>query len=1584
MKVSRLAWIGFLVAFLAASGAAAATRSLPVSSEDNQMTLISQEGDVLQYNIAVGELQAMDVMTKQGEFTRLMIPGFHFSQEEGAPQLPMMNRLIEIPFGATARIEVVTDETRTIDLAEFGVEHPLFPTQPSLSKGADPDNVPFAYDASAYAADRAGRELVQLVPLGRLRSVDLGRLEVSPVEYFPATNRILVHERVAFRVVFESVDHAAELELKARTHSPFFEGLFHQIDGYRTPHTDHPDHVRDVVTMAVITPASYQPYLQDLIDWKTERGFHMIVGVLGTPEVGSTTTTIRSYIQGLYNNPPAGMQPPSFVLFVGDVEQMPTFTEAGNPTDRPYCCIDADIVPDIYYGRFPAATTTQLQNMLAKTLMYDQFTMPDPAYLGEVVMIAGMDSSHGSVWANGQINYGTSNYFNEAHAIFSHTHLYPQSGSEDAQIVQEVSDGCAYVNYTAHGSETSWSDPTFTQANVRGLQNNGEYCLAVGNCCLAARYSVAECFGETWLREANRGAIGYIGGSNNTYWDEDYFWGVGYRTAIVANPVYDPNGLGAYDGVFHDHGEAMEQWYVTNDALVFCGNLAVMQSGSSLTTYYWNIYNLMGDPSISAYLGVPTANPVVYPPTFFTTWTAITVEAEPNSYVGVTRNGEIIAAGTVGESGAVDLPILVSPLLPGNAQIVVMAQNRVPYVQPVNIIVPATVYIAPDQIQADVETPVSVGVFEYDGVTPKPGIEVWAEGLGYETVPAVTQADGYCMLTIDYPFGPSLDIVGRNPAEPWELFREPVVVSALSLTAPNLTVTTDVGLADAFALNLPGTLHASGFDTGTTLWAVLNGEVLDSTPQRTLTVTPHAPGILTGVITKPGYDLYAEDFPVIEVHGTLSGNVTAGGSPAVGAVVRGYDGAMQLVFECVTNAAGSYSLTEEVLVQHYTVTCDFFGYLHWEQAFLLGYGANVLDVTMAPAPAGVMSGVITEAGTGAPMEATIRLYRSDTGALYAQTVSAVDGTYTTPAVPYFDYDVNVRAYRHIPVDVRVTIAGPETAMDFVLEPTLGDLLVIDDSSKEDAVPDKIDGRTGEVLAAGGEAGAQKSATDIVADLEALGYIVTLEDMAATSPATWGIYDLIIVSCGNNTTTLSNAAFRTALANYVGTGGHLLIEGGEVCYDWFADQDFARTVLHIATWTHDVGGNVTVVEPEHHVMSVPHAIADPIAITSPGYADEDAAMPAPGAMRVAGYSAYPLDGSIIVSDTNPDPSGGQFVLFPFNYAKMNAAVQPLLLMNAVTWLITPEYGHGTVSGVARLEGESDQSGIRVEALPNGGVVITDASGAFSFPGLYTGTYNLVATKTGWATESAQVTLADGQVVGGVQLVLAAALTTNEQCHEPALAITDNAEVSDAIPVALGATVSAIEVFVDITHPIVSSLTVWLESPWGTEVRLHNGSVGPANLYGWYPAQLTPAQSLGAFVGEPADGDWVLHVRDNATGYTGRLNAWCLRVTYGNLDPAAVGDGELPKTLALHAVRPNPVRGATTIAFDLPKAGPVELAVFDVTGRQVRSLVSGDLQPGSYQAVWPVTDDHGAGVSSAVYFYRLKANGETITKKLMVLD
>jgi hypothetical protein len=84
--------------------------------------------------------------------------------------------------------------------------------------------------------------------------------------------------------------------------------------------------------------------------------------------------------------------------------------------------------------------------------------------------------------------------------------------------------GIGYINYTAHGDVTNWSNPSFTISNVNSLQNTNKYCFTVGNCCLTNKFDTAVCFGEAWLRANIKGAVVYIGGTNLPYWDEDYYW----------------------------------------------------------------------------------------------------------------------------------------------------------------------------------------------------------------------------------------------------------------------------------------------------------------------------------------------------------------------------------------------------------------------------------------------------------------------------------------------------------------------------------------------------------------------------------------------------------------------------------------------------------------------------------------------------------------------------------------------------------------------------------------------------------------------------------------------------------------------------------------------------------------------------------------------------------------------------------------------------------------------------------------------------------------------------------------------------
>jgi hypothetical protein len=90
-----------------------------------------------------------------------------------------------------------------------------------------------------------------------------------------------------------------------------------------------------------------------------------------------------------------------------------------------------------------------------------------------------------------------------------------------------------------------------------------------------------------------------------------------------------------------------------------------------------------------------------------------------------------------------------------------------------------------------------------------------------------------------------------------------------------------------------------------------------------------------------------------------------------------------------------------------------------------------------------------------------------------------------------------------------------------------------------------------------------------------------------------------------------------------------------------------------------------------------------------------------------------------------------------------------------------------------------------------------------------------------------------------------------------------------------------------------------------------------------------------------------------------------------------------TLAHYQNHPNPFNPATTISFTLPERARVELFIFDLEGKLVRTLVDNTMSGGFKEIVWNGTDSRGDPVSSGVYFCRLKVGKDVSTKKMILL-
>jgi hypothetical protein len=89
------------------------------------------------------------------------------------------------------------------------------------------------------------------------------------------------------------------------------------------------------------------------------------------------------------------------------------------------------------------------------------------------------------------------------------------------------------------------------------------------------------------------------------------------------------------------------------------------------------------------------------------------------------------------------------------------------------------------------------------------------------------------------------------------------------------------------------------------------------------------------------------------------------------------------------------------------------------------------------------------------------------------------------------------------------------------------------------------------------------------------------------------------------------------------------------------------------------------------------------------------------------------------------------------------------------------------------------------------------------------------------------------------------------------------------------------------------------------------------------------------------------------------------------------------IRLYENYPNPFNPTTNIEFSLTEKVLVNIAIYDLVGNKVRSLVSEILEPGLNTIKWDSLDDHGTLVSSGVYFYSLQAGQQNQAKKMMLL-
>lgn len=237
------------------------------------------------------------------------------------------------------------------------------------------------------------------------------------------------------------------------------------------------------------------------------------------------------------------------------------------------------------------------------------------------------------------------------------------------------------------------------------------------------------------------------------------------------------------------------------------------------------------------------------------------------------------------------------------------------------------------------------------------------------------------------------------------------------------------------------------------------------------------------------------------------------------------------------------------------------------------------------------------------------------------------------------------------------------------------------------------------------------------------------------------------------------------------------------------------------------------------------------------------------------------------------------------------------------------------------------------------------------------------------------------------------TLNQCSNTLPKSILDLQTTYDTINVTSQGTVLDLNVNLTIYHTWDGDISIYLRKMGGSEIDLSSGNGGSGDNYinttfddeasqsitqGSPPftGSFRPEQPLSTFDNGALNGSWILRIYDGYSGDTGQLTSWCVIAQYSTL--IGIGPNNQPIQYSLSQNYPNPFNASTKIDFTLPRQTNVKLVIYDVLGREVKQLVSGDVKEGEYSVYFNASE-----LSSGIYFYAMYYDGKVFDTKRMVL-
>ncbi len=614
-----------------------------------------------------------DVQTPNGIAKNISLNGAFPMQIAGAPDLLTISTSVIIPDDAEMEVEVIsksfTDYQNIL----------IAPSKGNLLRNIDPTNVPYTYGNKYTINDFYPGKLAELQQPYILRDYRGQTITVYPFQYNPVTKVLRVYNDLTVKVsrigisTINTITRTKSFNKIDNEFSVIYKKQFLNSSAGNSKYTP----VNEQGKMLIICPDGYMSAMLPLIQWKNISG--VPTEMVDVTTAGSTNTAIKNYISNYYTT--NGL---TFVILVGDVAQVPTFTVSGGGSDNTYSYLaGSDHYPEIFVGRISAENITHVQTQVQKILTYEKTPSSGNGWLNRGIGIASEQGpGDNNEYDHEHIRNIRTQLMNYEYINCSELYDGSQGGLDaggnptSTMVSNDVNNGVGIINYTGHGSNSSWSTSGFSSTNVDALNNINQWPFIFSVACVNGNFTTGTCFAEAWMRATYNtqptGAIATLMSTINQSWDPP-MCGQDEMINILTESIQE-NIKRTFGGISMNGCMKMLDNYTT--------------AGESMIDT-WNIF---GDPSLIVRTDTAKLMTVTHNPVVFMGATTYAVNCNVNgARVTLSINNQAIGSALVSNGVAnISFNALINL---DTITVVATAYNYIPYIGQLNVIVPSGPFI---------------------------------------------------------------------------------------------------------------------------------------------------------------------------------------------------------------------------------------------------------------------------------------------------------------------------------------------------------------------------------------------------------------------------------------------------------------------------------------------------------------------------------------------------------------------------------------------------------------------------------------------------------------------------------------------------------------------------------------------------------------------------------------------------------------------------------------------------------------------------------------------------------------------------